>query len=195
MDECLDFWTHNLKGIKTPKQENAKKMTWFQCEGIVPPTPVLREWPGCWMNSDSATGDKTLELFLNDNNLLTKSTPLETDLQHSIFYDPYNGLTCGEMLSSGDPDLPGEQRFFNHPHMTWTMNEKLTESMDIYGFPEFSCQFEMVNDTEGQLTAKLCDLFPDGSSRLLTVGNLNLCHHKSHENPESLVIGKKYVKL
>ena len=26
-----------------------------------------------------------------------------------VFYDPFNGLSCGEMLSFGDPDLPAEQ--------------------------------------------------------------------------------------
>ena len=26
-----------------------------------------------------------------------------------VFYDPFNGFSCGEMLSFGDPDLPAEQ--------------------------------------------------------------------------------------
>ena len=96
--------------------------------------------------------------------------------EFEVFYDPFNGLSCGEMLSFGDPDLPGEQRFFNHPQLTWYSEAPLDEPMEIVGFPLFRFEaFAVTNDTEGYLAVKLCDVFPDGSSRLISLGVQNLC--------------------
>jgi predicted acyl esterase len=36
-------------------------------------------------------------------------------------------------------------------------------------------------------SVKLCDVFPDGTSALVTRGILNLTHRGSHETPEPLV--------
>jgi hypothetical protein len=40
------------------------------------------------------------------------------------------------------------------------------------------------------LSVKLCDVFPDGTSALVTRGFLNLCHRKSSTNPTALTPGK-----
>ncbi len=37
MSECLDFWRHHLKGLKSEKQETAPGLIWFQCHGDIPP--------------------------------------------------------------------------------------------------------------------------------------------------------------
>ena len=184
MDECLDFWNHNLKGIPSKKQESSKKMTWFQCEGVLPPSPTIKMMPGDWHNLEGVQVDKKLDLHLGSSQKLTLSD--DQTLVLSITYDPFNGMSCGEMLSFGDPDMPGDQRFFNHPNLTWTMEECVQDKLDIFGFPEFRCQFAIDNDTQGFLTAKLCDVFPNGQSKLMSIGTWNLCHFKSHENPEEL---------
>jgi putative CocE/NonD family hydrolase len=42
------------------------------------------------------------------------------------------------------------------------------------------------------LSAKLCDVFPDGTSALVARGFLNLTHRDSHERPEPLEPGRPY---
>ena len=39
---------------------------------------------------------------------------------------------------------------------------------------------------------KLCDEFPDGQTRLISFGVMNLTHYKSHETPEQLRTGQWY---
>jgi hypothetical protein len=43
------------------------------------------------------------------------------------------------------------------------------------------------------LSAKLCDVFPDGTSALVSRGFLNLTHRDSHTKPEELVPGREYT--
>ena len=84
-------------------------------------------------------------------------------------------------------------RFFNHPQMTWTMTTANEEPMEIFGFAKLHFDaFEVVNDTEGHLAVKLCDIFPDGSARLLTIGVQNLCeiHSLDHRG-----FGSNHIKL
>src|SRR5205085_11346565 len=40
--------------------------------------------------------------------------------------------------------------------------------------------------------ARVCEMFPDGASRLVTRQILNLCHRESHEHPEPLESGRVY---
>ena len=41
-------------------------------------------------------------------------------------------------------------------------------------------------------SVKLCDVFPDGTSALVTRGSLDLTHRDSHSAPQPLVPGKEY---
>src|SRR5262249_4524739 len=43
-----------------------------------------------------------------------------------------------------------------------------------------------------QLSVKLCDVAPDGTSLLVTRGILNLTHRESHEHPTALIPGQVY---
>ena len=64
--------------------------------------------------------------------------------------------------------------------------------MEILGYPEF--EVELTSDqANALLTARLCDVAPDGSSTRVTWGMLNLTHRNSHEHPEHLVPGEKYT--
>ena len=58
--------------------------------------------------------------------------------------------------------------------------------IDIFGFPKFQCEFSVHEDTEAMLALKMCDVFPNGSCRLITNGVLNLSHIASNENPKPL---------
>jgi predicted acyl esterase len=49
-----------------------------------------------------------------------------------------------------------------------------------------------VDQPVASLSVKLCDVFPDGSSALVTRGSLNLTHRDAHDRPEPLEPGVEY---
>lgn len=70
----------------------------------------------------------------------------------------------------------------------------------VYDWPEFTEAFEIMGHPRVDLvvasstrvafvSVKLCDVFPDGTSALVTRGVLNLTHRNSHQTPEPLVPG------
>ena len=98
------------------RQENAKRLTWYQCKGEVPPTPQIKTWPGLWMSTNDTKfcSDNVICFSLDSHNMSLRSVSEEgSEVARvnniEVFYDPFNGLSCGEMLSFGDPDLPAEQ--------------------------------------------------------------------------------------
>jgi len=63
------------------------------------------------------------------------------------------------------------------------------EPLEIMGHPRV--ELTIASSTPvAFVSAKLCDVFPDGSSALVTRGILNLTHRGSHEAPEPLVPGQ-----
>ena len=147
---------------------------------------------GQWRSKDDCKPEKEVSFYMADHQVLSYEKSAQ-EKSYRLAYDSNAGLTCGEMLSFGAPDLAGEQRFFNLPEHTWT-SSSLENEVDIFGFPTFSCSFKILNDTRGHLVAKLCDVFPDGKSRLLSYGVINLNHYKSDQKPEELVQGQRYCK-
>jgi uncharacterized protein len=59
------------------------------------------------------------------------------------------------------------------------------------GAPVFTFRFSS-DKPDALLSVRLCDIFPDGRSALITYGFLNLAHHASHEHPEALIPGQFY---
>jgi hypothetical protein len=69
--------------------------------------------------------------------------------------------------------------------------EPLTEPVEILGFPV--ARLELASDRPLALVVvRLCDVWPDGSSTLITRGLKNLTHSKSDEYPEPLIPGDRY---
>jgi hypothetical protein len=69
--------------------------------------------------------------------------------------------------------------------------DPLTERMEILGAPEIAV--EIASDKPAaQLCVRLCDVAPDGSSRRISYGVLNLTHRDSHAEPHALEPGVFY---
>ena len=148
MSECLDFWNHHLKNHPSDKQANAPKLIWYQCQGSVPPIPHIKTWPGHWYARSITTPDTVFKYFLNEGHLLDQQDFCGPQKEWKIEYDSTSGWTSGEMLSFGGPDLPGEQSYFNSPRTTWK-SQRLQRDLNLFGFPELHCQFQVHNDTQG----------------------------------------------
>ena len=115
----------------------------------------------------------------------TKSVLADYSTELSLSLSGSAGLSCGEWLSFGAPDLAGDQRTVAEYHACWA-SPVLTDHLHILGRADLvlDCQA----DTEqAQLYAALCHVMDSqgGGFRLLTYGLLDI----SGESWQQLVIG------
>jgi hypothetical protein len=69
--------------------------------------------------------------------------------------------------------------------------EPLADEIEILGHPRVRATVRS-SAPVAFLSAKLCDVHPDGTSQLVTRGILNLTHRASREEPSALVPGETY---
>ena len=98
------------------------------------------------------------------------------------------GSSTGEYFPfTFGPELPDDQQHDDALSVCFD-SEFLTTSMDVVGAPllDISCH---ANKPLALLALRLCDVHPDGSSTLITIGLLNLAHASSSEHPVLLKPG------
>jgi Predicted acyl esterases len=88
------------------------------------------------------------------------------------------------------PDLPLDQRIEDARSLCFD-TAPLTADIEILGAPELRLRLS-ADRPQAHLTARLCDVAPDGTSALITYGPLNLTHRDSHEHPAALEPGRFY---
>ena len=95
----------------------------------------------------------------------------------------------------GSDELPGDQRNVDKYGLSW-YSKALDQDVTILGQPTLHCTVSIENSDTGVLIARLCDVFPDGRSTLLSYGVLNLNHYKGHGPDEvTLLEPKKEYKV
>ena len=109
----------------------------------------------------------------------------------------WTGLAAGEWMGTGvSGETPADQRHDDGFSLVFD-GAPLNERMEILGAPEI--EIAIASDKPvAQLIARLCDVAPDGSSRRVSYGVLNLTHRDSHAEPSALTPGSFYqvrVKL
>ena len=98
-------------------------------------------------------------------------------------------------MGAGAPhEAPADQRFDDGFSRCFD-SAPLRERLELLGAPEI--EIELAADKPvAQLCARLCDVGPDGASRRVSYGVLNLTHRDSHAEPSALVPGVFYrIKL
>ena len=187
--EYVRWFDHWLKGIDT---------------GIMKEPPVtvfVREWaqPAALCLEDSGTWRSLLswppahvqptELhFAADGQL--GGTPEAVAGADTYTYRPSVGMTTGRRgLGSTTPwGTPIDQRADEAFSMLYT-TPVLTEPMELLGEPDIILHVSSTAQT-AYFHARLCDVAPDGTSRLIADGGLLANHRASHQNPEPLVPGE-----
>jgi putative CocE/NonD family hydrolase len=101
------------------------------------------------------------------------------------------GAACGDFLKFGDiPGQYGDQAADDG--RSWTVTgAPLAESLEILGAPEVTLRVTS-DRPQAQLAVRLCEVTPDGASRLVTTGLLNLTHREGHSEPRPLEPGTPY---
>jgi predicted acyl esterase len=91
--------------------------------------------------------------------------------------------SCASALPWGQP---ADQRFDDAASLTW---EWPAEEMSLLGHARLRLRVA-ASEPVASVSAKLCDVFPDGASSLLSRGLLNLTHRSSSTAPEPLPVGE-----
>lgn len=188
LQECLRWWDHWLKGVDNGAQRDPAVRYYLQDACAL--TPDLAYRPGRWMQTESLAKRNSRKLsFAADGKLCAHSDGKGGSVSLC------SPLVCGTQVDTWLPmgsniDLPSEQTPDDERSACFDTVE-LEESFEIVGQPIVRLRVAS-NKTIAFIFVRLCDVWPDGSSQLITRGNLNLTHRYSHEYPEPLAIGEFY---
>ncbi len=187
LQEALRWWDQWLKGIPTGIMDEPMLRVWMQ--DSVPPRTCYDQRPGRWVAEDSWPSPRLefRELVLSPSRLnmvaepeaaLTLTSPLTT------------GSVAGRWCSFGqDPDLPDDQRADDGGSLLFD-TAPLPERLEMLGLPEAELTLS-VDRPQAMLAIRLCAVAPDGGSRRISYGLLNLSHRDGHDRPRPMIPGER----
>ncbi|MGQ3215496.1 MAG: CocE/NonD family hydrolase [Shinella sp.] len=180
LKEAIRWWRHWLEGVDTGIMDEPAYTTLIKD----PHRPALfyPEHPGRWVQDPSwpSPNVSPKHLFLNAGRL---GEVAERGEAMRLCSPVTAGRDCGRYGGYGGdvPDMAGDQRREDGLGLVFD-TEMLTRDVDLLGAPVV--EFTLRSDLPlGALTARLCEVLPDGSSTLVTWGSLNLAHCESNEHP------------
>jgi putative CocE/NonD family hydrolase len=186
LQECVRWWDHWLKDVDTGIMDEPMLRAYVQ--DSVRPSPTHRERPGRWVSAAGwpPPSAQTRTLHLGDGTLAAEPAP-ETERsimgRQTCGFD--SGAWCGEGETSDDPD---DQRAEDGMSLVFD-SAPLRADVHLLGFPRVVLPLRS-DRTRAMVCVRLCEVFPDGASKLVTRQILNLCHRDSHEHPEPLEPGR-----
>jgi putative CocE/NonD family hydrolase len=196
LQEAVRWWDRWLKNEENGIMEEPK-LTLYMPESRRP-APGYFEFAGHWlaMNSWPPKEVETRRLSLGAGSgqlalsgTLGASEPLRGQFgirgTESVATDP------GEWGGHGGATaFPGDQRPDDGVSLVFD-SEPLSDDVPILGFPR--ARLEVSADQQLALVVvRLCDVWPDGQSTLITRGLKNLTHRDGDEKPEPLTPGEIY---
>lgn len=189
LQECLRWWDYWLKGIKNSIMDEPMLRVWMS--EYVPPQTFEKEWPGRWAAEAQwpPAGLNYQTYNLGEGRL--KDSPCSSGML-SIKGAQIKGLNAGEWcpFNGHRMGMPVDQRIDDGLSLCFT-SDPLEKPVEILGFPKVKLRVS-VNQPIALLAVRLCDVTPDGTSRLISWGLLNLTHLNGHEKPQPLISGKIY---
>jgi hypothetical protein len=188
LQDTLRWWDHWLKGIDTGIMDEPMLRVWM--EDFVAPAPLIALHPGRWVAEREWPSPRLRRRTwtLNDGTIDDRPAA-ETRIEHSSLQ--LSGMDAGAWCAEGTPgDWPFDQRAEDGRSVTWD-SAPLTEPLEILGFPEVTLQLA-ADRPRALICVRLCDVAPDGCSKLVTRQVLNLTHREGHEHPSPLTPGRRY---
>jgi putative CocE/NonD family hydrolase len=192
LQESLRWWDYWLKGIETGIMDEPM----FRCylQDSIPPTLDYDERPGRWIAEPSWPSPNITRttFFLNcDGFANTMGARPEAERPVSILGVQAHGFDGGQWGAYGTPgELALDQRAADGEALDFT-SAPLAEAVELLGNPEVELQLA-VDRPLALVAVRLCEVAPNGVSKLLSWGLLNLTHRDSHEHPEKLESGRRY---
>ncbi|HUZ83349.1 MAG TPA: CocE/NonD family hydrolase [Gaiellales bacterium] len=189
LGELVRWWDRWLKGVDNGVDREPVVVAWMQ--GSVPPSAGLEHRPGRWVAEQEwpspRVGPRTFALA--DGVLTEAPGPATGKLAvrpvQTVGLD--GGAWCADARSA---DLPVDQRCDDARSLTFT-SEPLGAPLEILGFAQARLVLR-VDRPWAMVSARLCEIRPDGGSLLVTRGQLNLCHRDSHADPRPVPVGDRF---
>jgi uncharacterized protein len=180
LQESVRWFDHWLKGIDTGVLDEPMLRVWMQDSG--PPRPSYDVRPGRWI-AESAWPSPRID---------EQSWELPLATSRSVRAVQSTGTQSGVWCAEGQSgELPADQRPDDALSLTFDF-EPLAESLEILGLPAVTLDLE-ADKPQALVAVRLCEVFPDGTSSLVTRGVLNLAHRQSHEHPTALEPAARYT--
>ncbi len=182
LQESKRWWDKWLKGIETGVENDPAYRAYVM--DSLEPKRWFDDRPGRWIAETQwpSPNIKMDTLYLGENGLLkTKET-----FGGTISSPQDCGTASGEYFPFAFSDeLPDEQSGDDAKSLCFD-GEPSEQDVDIIGAPKIMLTVSS-DKPQAQIAVRLCDVFPDDTSALITHGVFNLTHHSSHETPSRLV--------
>ena len=189
LSDAVRWFDHWLKEKETGVMDEAKYQVYLQ--DTVKPKTYYDSRPGRWIGLSSWPSEQieTKCFNLNQDGLSFKKIPNQamkilspqTVGQFSGEYMPWFAFGVSE-------ELPGNQNIEDSGSLVFD-SEKLELPLEILGNASLTLHLSS-DQPQGLVAVRLCDLWPDGSSTLITRGILNLSQRNGKSNPKAMIPGE-----
>ena len=189
LSDAVRWFDHWLKEKETGIMDEAKYQVFLQ--DTVKPKTYYDNRPGRWIGLSSWPSEQieTKCFYLNQGSLSINKIPNQamkilspqTVGQFSGEYMPWFAFGVAE-------ELPGNQNIEDSGSLVFD-TETLALPLEILGNSALTLHLSS-DQPQGLVAVRLCDLWPDGSSTLITRGILNLSQRNGKSNPEAMIPGK-----
>ncbi len=186
LQEVVRWCDHWMKGRDTGIMDEPALRVWMQ--DSVPPQTCYTERPGRWVGEDCWP---SLRIAWQSHHLSNGNTlsPHPGTGEAAICSPLWVGLAAGEIGRYGDEaDWPTDQREDDGGSLVFSP-PPLAERTEIMGAPQLRLRFRS-DRPQALVAVRLNDVAPDGASTRVSLGLLNLCHHRGHGAPRALVPGE-----
>ena len=175
--EMARWWDRWLREEKNGI-DDAPPMTVFIRQSSAP-EPDLDEVRGAWQQLDGWPADRvTVESRpVGDDTVGVVSVPIEPDVGTAAW------ISCAGHFPWGQPD---DQRADDARSLTFDWPG---DDVTLLGHPRLTARVR-ADQPVATLAIRLCDVFPDGRSTLVTRGVLNLTHRTGSTSPSPLPVGE-----
>jgi len=179
LQECVRWFDHWLKGVENGVMEEPMLRVWMQ--ESVEPRPSFELRPGRWV----------AEPAWPSPHIKAEQWELPGDGERALRAVQSTGTEAGAWTAEGQSaDLATDQRPDDAHSIVYDF-EPLEAPFEIAGLPSVALDLA-VDRPQALLCVRLCEVFPDGTSALVTRGLLNLAHRETHEQPSRLEPGARY---
>lgn len=190
LQEALRWWDQWLKGVETGIMQEPMLRVWMQ--DSVAPTTKYTKRPGRWVaENDWPSAEIQAQTYrLQPGELIQgedRMSPRTVTIQSPLSVGLYAGKWCSY---AAPPDLPHDQREEDGGALIFE-SRPLKEPLEILGAPFLELDLAS-NRSVAMIAVRLSDVAPDDKATRITYGLLNLCHHKSHKEPELLQTDRSY---